>query len=417
MSSIRKSIYLPSEETMTEPLTHYGVEDASTLMRSFHHVGNSTLTELLLLYSAPDERKCLRTWGIKEASSLIGRTEQHIRKLEEEGAPLFPPTKDAKGKRFYTLERINQFRDKLGTRYKRDELSDPIILAITNFKGGVGKSSTCLAFSHKCALEGLRVLCIDLDPQATLTLGFGFVPDVDLKGDDTVCDALNKSPDSIFNLIKKTYFDGISLVPGNLALADMELELTNVEKQSQDIQKLGMPQERLKNALSLVKDNFDIIILDCGPNLGILTINAVTAANSLLVPIPPMMADFGSYVTFTGTLAELFGAINKSFLFFRILLTKHSGSLEASGVEKLMKQRFGRYMLTDHIVSSVEIEKASGKFGSVYELPKNSSPAYQRAMKSLDSVFNEIIEASKSIWKAQAISRRPHTTNNNQQKS
>lgn len=402
---------------MTESLTHYGVEDAANLMRSFHQVGNSTLTELLLLYAAPEERKTLRTWGIREAASLIGRTEQHIRKLEEKGEPLYPPTKDKNGKRFYTLERINYFRDKLGTRFKRDPLSDPMILAITNFKGGVGKSSTSLGLSHKCALDGLRVLCIDLDPQATLTLGFGFIPDVHLKSEDTICEALNKSPESILTRVQKTYFNGISLIPGNLALADMELELINTTKQTHDIQKLGMPQERLNNALSLVKNDFDIIILDCGPNLGILTINAVTAANSLLVPIPPMMADFGSYVTFTGTLAELFDSINKSFSFFRILLTKHSGSSEASGVEQLMRQRFGRYMLMNHVVNSVEIEKASGRFGSVYELPKNSSPAYQRAIKSLNSVFDEIINASKTIWKAQAIARRPHMNNQLQQES
>ena len=70
---------------MVEPLTHYGVEDASNLMRSFHQVGNSTLTDLMLLYAAPEERKTLRTWGIREAATLIRRTEQHIRKLEEEG--------------------------------------------------------------------------------------------------------------------------------------------------------------------------------------------------------------------------------------------------------------------------------------------------------------------------------------------
>jgi chromosome partitioning protein len=396
---------------MAEPLTHYGIDDASTLMKSFHEVGNATLTELLLLYAAPKTRKSLRTWGIREAALLIGRTEQHIRKLEEKGAPLYPSLKDEKGKRCYTLERINQFRDKLETRFKRDSSTNPIICAITNFKGGVGKSSTSLALSHKCALEGLRVLCIDLDPQATLTLGFGFIPDVHLKGEDTVCDALNKSPQSIIKLIKQTYFDGISLIPGNLALADMELELTNTEKQTKDIPILGMPQERLKNALSLVKNDYDIVILDCGPNLGILTINAVTAANALLVPIPPMMADFGSYVTFTGTLAELFDSIGKSFDFFRILLTKHSGSLEAQGVETLMRERFGRYMLINHVVNSVEIEKASGRFGSVYELPKNSSPAYRRAVQSLDAVFNEIIDACKTIWKSQSIAKnRPRAS-------
>lgn len=395
---------------MAEPLTHYGIDESGTIMRSFHEVGNTTLIELLLLYSAPQTRKTLRRWGIREAAALIGRTEQHIRKLEAKDGPLYPPLKDEKGKRYYTLERINLFRDKLGTRFKKDPSTNPIIFAVTNFKGGVGKSSTSLALSHKSALEGFRVLCIDLDPQATLTLGFGFIPDVHLKGEDTVSDALNKTPEAIHQLIKKTYFDGISLIPGNLALADMELELTNNEKQKYDISRLGMPQERLKKALSLVKDDFDIVILDCGPNLGILTINAVTAANALLVPIPPMMADFGSFVTFTGTLAELFDSINKNFDFFRILLTKHSGSLEAQGVETLMRERFGRYMLINHVVNSVEIEKAAGRFGSVYELPKNSSPAYRRALQSLDAVFNEIIDACKSIWKAYAIAKnRPRS--------
>jgi len=396
---------------MSESLTHYGIKDASNLMKAFHEVGNNTLIELLRIYSAPETRKTLRQWGIREAAQLIGRTEQHLRKLEEKSGLFYPPLKDENGKRYYTLERINQMRDKLGTRFKREPGSEPMIFAITNFKGGVGKSSTSLALSHKCALEGLRVLCVDLDPQATLTLGFGFVPDVQLKGDDTICDALNKDPAYISKLIKKTYFDGISLIPGNLALADMELELTNSIKQQKDISKLGMPQERLVNALNLVKDQFDLIILDCGPNLGILTINAVTAANALLVPIPPMMADFGSYVTFTGTLAELFDSINKSFDFFRILLTKHSGSLEAQGVETLMRERFGRYMLINHVVNSVEIEKASGRFGSVYELPKNSSPAYRRALQSLDAVFSEIIDACKTIWKAQSIAKnRPKSS-------
>jgi chromosome partitioning protein len=390
---------------MAEPITHYGIENASSVMSAFHKVGNDQLAELLELYSAPAMMKTLRTWGLREAAPLIGRSEQHIRKLEEIGGPLYPHLKDAKNKRYYTLERINQFRDKLGTRYKRDKLSDTMIFAVSNFKGGVGKSSSSLAFSHKCALEGLRVLCIDLDPQATLTLGFGFIPDVHLKGEDTISKALNESPTCISSLIQKTYFDGISLIPGNLALSDMELELINSDKQKRDILKLGMPQERLKNALSLVKDQYDIIILDCGPNLGILTINALTAANALLVPIPPMMPDFGSYVTFTGTLAELFKSINKDFVFFRILLTKHSGSQEADGIATMMRQRFGRYMLINSIVNSVEIEKASSKFGSVYELPKNSSPTYRRAITTLDLVFNEILDACKTIWKAQAIAK------------
>jgi chromosome partitioning protein len=265
---------------------------------------------------------------------------------------------------------------------------------------------------QKCALEGLKVLCIDLDPQATLTLGFGFVPDIHLEAEDTICAALAESAEKIREVTKITYFDGISLIPANLALADMELFLPNLEEQKPLIPKLGKPHERLKKALNLVKDTYDVIVLDCGPNLGILTINAVTAANGLLVPIPPMMADFGSFVTFSGTLSALFGGINKSFDFFKILLTKHSSSNEAKSIEKSMRERFGRYMLTNHIVSSVEIEKAAAQFGSVYEMPRTSNEPYKRAIKSLDSVFNEIIDAFKIIWKTQVIAKTSTSINN-----
>lgn len=388
---------------MSEPLTHYGINNASALMSGFHKVGTDSLDALLKYYSAPEERKTLRTWGIREAANLIGRTEQNLRQLERPHGILYPPLKTAKGKRYYTLKRVNQIRDILGTRFKREPGSKPMILAVSNFKGGVAKSTIALHLAQKCALEGLRVLCIDLDPQATLTLGFGYVPDIHLEASDTINSALCESLENIHDLIRTTYFDGISLIPGNLGLADTELGLANARLQEPLIATLGMPHVRLKNALKLIENNYDVIVLDCGPNLGVLTINAVTAANGMLVPIPPMMADFGSYVTFTGTLAALFDAINKEFDFFRILLTKHSGSNEARGVETLMRERFGRYMLINHIVNSVEIEKAAGQFGSVYEMQRISSESYKRAIKSFDNVFAEIVDGFKLIWKSQAI--------------
>ena len=393
---------------MSEPLTQFGINKASLIMQSFHELGNKTLKELLDHYSAPENRKTLRTWGISEAAKMIGRTEQHIRNLEKPGGKLFDSkskTDSTVKKRSYSLKRINEIRDALGTRFCREDGSEPIILAVSNFKGGVAKSTTTLHLAQKCALEGLRILCIDLDPQATLTLNFGFIPDIHLDAGDTICDALSQDSNEIHKLIKNTYFDGISIIPGNLALADMELVLSNVEKQKPLIKELGMPHERLKKALNLVKDNYDIIILDCGPNLGILTINAVTAANSLLVPIPPMMPDFGSYVTFTGTLSTLFESINKDFDFFRLLITKHPNSNESKAIEHLMRSRFGRYMLNNHIVNSVEIEKASAQFSSVYEMPKQSSEAYKRALNCLNKVIDEILTAFKEIWTAQAIAK------------
>jgi len=399
---------------MNEPITPYGIVNASELMQAFHRLGNQMLKKLLAKKAAPADKKTLRTYGIREAAQFIGRTEQHIRNLETKEGHFFPPLKDTYGRRYYTLERINQFRDYLGTRFKRNPLSEAIIFAITNFKGGVAKSHTALSFAHKCALEGLRVCVIDLDPQATLTLGFGFIPDIDLGINDTIAAALEEDPFAIKRLIKKTYFDGIWIVPGNLALADVELNLTDYDKQSQLIPRLGKIELRLKKALDVIKNDFDIIILDCGPNLGILTINAVAAATGILVPMPPEMNNFASFTTFTGTLAVLFERLKKNYDFFRIVLTKHSGKNEALSMDDMMREKFGRYMLTNHVVESTEIAKASSNFGSAYELPSSNTRSYKRAISSLDNVFNEALSACKAIWKAQQaianVKNERHTT-------
>ncbi len=385
---------------MKEPLTHFGIKDASNLMEAFHNLGNDMLTNLMEFYAAPNQKKTLKTWKMKEATEMVGRSEAYIRRLEEE-SPEYQPEK-INGIRHYSIELINKIRDKAGTRYKRPSNSNPIILAVSNFKGGVAKSTVSLHLTHKAALQGKRVLGVDLDPQATFTLNFGYAPDIDIKEEHIIKDSMLLSAENIHKVIRHTYFDGIDLIPGNLALSDVEIMLTDVSEQEKSINKMGYPNKRLENILALVKDNYDIIVLDCGPNLGMLTINALTAANALLVPIPPMMSDFGSFVTFTGTLSALLKHVNKDFDFFRILMTKHPESKESKQLEILLRGKFGIYILQKFIVNSVEIEKASSVFSSVYELPKKSTKAYKRAIESLDRVCNEIFDAFNLIWEAES---------------
>lgn len=386
---------------MQKPLTHFGTSNASHLMSGFNELGNELLTTLLKYYSSPYERKTLRLWKMKEACRMIGRSEGFLRKLEAQDQS-FIPHKDENGIRLYSLKLINSIRDKAKTRIIRPNATSPIILAISNFKGGVAKSTTSLHFIQKCALIGLRCLAIDLDPQATLSLGFGYVPDLDVKENETIKPSLIDTPENIKNIIQKTYFDGIYIIPGNLSLSNLEINLTDFALQKEQIKLLDMPNLRLQKALDVVKDRYDVIVLDCGPNLGMLTINAVSASNALLVPIPPMMSDLGSFVTFAGTLTRLFEQMDKNFDFFRILLTKHPESNEAKQLEILMRERFGAFILQKSIVRSVEIEKSSSVFCSVYEIPKQSTKPYKRAIESFNNVFYEVIDAFIQIWEAQS---------------
>lgn len=385
---------------MSKSLTHFGTSNATALMSGFHNMGNDLLHELLKYYSSPYDKKSLKTWKMKDVCKMVSRSEAFVRKLETDYNE-FSPSKDESGIRQYDLALINKIRDKAKTRYIRPPGSTPMIMAVSNFKGGVAKSTTSLHLVQKCALSGLRCLAIDLDPQATLSLSFGYIPDIDVQANDTIKDALIENNNLIKSVIQHTYFDGIDIIPANLALSDLEINLTNISLQKDQIESLGMPNVRLASTLELVSNNYDVIILDCGPNLGMLTINAMTAANGLLVPIPPMMNDLGSFITFTGTLETLFSQMDKNFEFFRIILTKHPESVLSKQIEILMREKFGAYMLQKNIVTSVEIEKASASFSSIYEMQKKSDKSYKRAMTALDNVCNEIIEAFKYIWKAQ----------------
>ncbi len=397
---MRKDTYLPSI-MIDKSLNQYGVEDSSQLMSGFHEIGNALLSELLTHYSSPHEKKTLRLWKMKDACKMTGRSEPFLRKLEQDH-PFYTPIKDKNGARLYSLHLINQIRDFAKTRIQRPSNSEPIILAISNFKGGVAKSTTTLHLIQKCALVGLRCLVIDLDPQATLSLGFGYVPDINVKETDTIKPALIEDPKQILHIVQKTYFDGIDIIPGNLSLSNLEMQLTDLLLQKIQIDKLGMPNLRLQSALNVLSDNYDIIALDCGPNLGMLTINAVSASNALLVPIPPIMSDLGSFITFSGTLSVLFEQMKKSFYFFRILLTKHPESKESKQLELLIRQRFGVFVMQKNILNSVEIEKAASVFSSIYEIQNGSTKTLKRALEVFDNVFYEIFEAFVSIWEMQS---------------
>ena len=145
------------------------------------------------------------------------------------------------------------------------------IIAITNQKGGVGKTTTAINLSACLAEAGQRVLAVDFDPQGNTTSGLGLE-----KGniDDTVYELLMGKCE-VAQCIKPSIQERLDVMPSDVDLAGAEIELLDIKDK----------ESILKKNLELVKDNYDFVIIDCPPSLNLLTINALTAANTVLVPI------------------------------------------------------------------------------------------------------------------------------------
>ena len=393
---------------MSNVLTQYGVEDLETILDAFSNIGSDILSGEVTEDVKAINKKSLRKFKMKEACEMVGRSDAFLRKLEQSD-PEFEPEK-VNGIRYYDLELINKIRDKAGTRYRRPKNSEPIVFTVSHFKGGVGKSTTTNSLACKLALSGLRVLCIGMDGQGTDALYYGFIPDLDIQPDETISPALLSNPSNIKQLVKETYIDGIDIIPGNLTLTQVEIKLTNYQEQMQQVKKLGFPDERLGNALEYVKDDYDVILLDCGPNLNILTLNAINACNALLVPVPPALPDLASFCTYCKTLKEHLEASDKikTLEFFRVLVTKHPKNKASENILRMMLKEFGFYVMQKHIVYSAEIERAASNFCSLYELPTSSKKTYKRGKESMEAVFDEILEAFKEIWEAQEKENNSH---------
>ena len=145
------------------------------------------------------------------------------------------------------------------------------IICIANQKGGVGKTTTAVNLAACVAQLGQRVLLVDIDPQGNATSGLGFNKN---KLEVSVYDVLINDVDAA-EAIQDTMIDTLKLLPSRVELAGAEVELVN----------LLAREQRLKNALAPVRDQFDYIFVDCPPSLGLLTLNALTMADTLLVPI------------------------------------------------------------------------------------------------------------------------------------
>lgn len=337
-----------------------------------------------------------KTWGIQQAAALIGRSAPWLREHDPD-AP-----KNEQGFPQWDLARINQIRERVKRRPSRPKGAALPVIAFHNMKGGVGKTTCCSHFAHAAAIEGYRVLAIDFDPQGSLShLLARLSPEVDLGEEDVPLAAFLKAPDTLQRYVRGTSFTNVSLIPCSPIMQELDIALPN--PQLSNAATLGSSALRLKKGLSqsFFEDNFDLVVIDCPPNMGSLTVNAMMAATGFIMPIRPGALDRAAFVVMCQSFATFFEMVDRSLDYVKILITQHEGSSDDVYNESRLRALFGEHVLGHVFHQSKEIAKAASQLSTVYQLnkPINSRDTWKRALDTANGVNQEILKDLTAQWR------------------
>lgn len=353
-----------------------------------------------------ESRRRAPRFPITRSAELVGRSAAAIREAEKEGR-LPGVDRTPTGRRVgYTLAEVNAMRGVFGTQPWRAPEDPVCIVAVQNFKGGVGKSTVSTHLAQYLAIKGYRVCLIDCDSQGSSTSLFGYVPDLDIGEDETLYPFIrNAEMSNLSYAVRRTHWDGLFLVPANLHLYSAEYELA--ARMARDEATL---LNRLAEGIASIDNHFDVVILDPPPALGAISLAVMRAANALLVPVPPTVVDFTSTTSFFAMLHETMGVLEQrgmpvSLRWMRVLATRVD---ENKSIQRellgLMRSVFGDLLLRTPLKDSAEIDNASARLMSVYELeqPVTSRETYRRCLTYLDGVNGEIETQIRLTWPSHA---------------
>lgn len=248
------------------------------------------------------------------------------------------------------------------------------VITVANQKGGVGKTTTSVNLSAALADMGKKTLLLDMDPQGNATSGFGVNKN---KLDKTIYDALINEAD-MKDMIIRTEF-GVDMVPANIALAGAEIELVSMLSR----------ETRIKRALSHIRENYDYVLIDCPPSLGLITLNALTAADSVLIPIQCEFYALEGVTQLMNTIRLVKNNLNEDLHLEGIVMTMYDSRNKLSfEVTEEVKKNFKELVYKTTIPRNVRLSEAPSYGKPIIAYDKNSTGAMAYA-----NLAKEMIES------------------------
>ena len=383
-----------------EAISQHGelISDKLNLLRLEHHPPNAT--------------KRLRPFTLAEAAYFLGASASNIKKLHLEGKGPAPATSHS-GRRTYTAQQMMELRHYLDQhgrtevkRYVPHRRSEEAlqVISVVNFKGGSGKTTTSAHLAQHLALTGHRVLAIDLDPQASLSALHGVQPELDKNPSLYEAIRYDDKRVPISKIIRKTNFPGLDIVPANLELQEFEYDTPLVASAKSPEGRTFFT--RIARALTEVDDRYDVVVIDCPPQLGYLTLTALTASTSVIITIHPQMLDVMSMSQFLQMLGGILQSIAKAgaevrLKWFRYLVTRYepTDGPQAQMVG-FMQALFPKQMIKAQMVKTTAISDAGITNQTLYEVDRAQMvrATYDRAFEALNLVNEEITTLVHDAW-------------------
>lgn len=260
-----------------------------------------------------------------------------------------------------------------------------LIFAVANQKGGVGKTATAVNLGAALALDGFRVLVIDLDSQGSATSGLGEEHVQGASSYEVLTGEITAE-----SAVRATSIDGLSLIPGTRDLAGAEVELISYDDR----------HSRLRESLAPIRDGFDFILIDCPPSLGMLTLNALCAADAVVVPLQCEFYALEGLGALVDTLERVRLAFHPDLRILGILLTMYDGRTSLSRqVAREVRQHFGEKVLQAMVPRNVRISE-SPSYGLpvvTYDPSSQGAIAYRNAAREIAASTTAALEPAGNI--------------------
>ena len=247
------------------------------------------------------------------------------------------------------------------------------IIAIANQKGGVGKTTTAINLAASLAVLDHKVLVIDADPQANTTSGLNFSPDSDEKR--TVYEVMEDKISAEDALIQ-TEIANLHMIPSHINLVGVEIEMLDVADR----------ESVLRNALAPIRDNYDFILIDCSPSLGLVTVNCLTAADSVIIPVQPEFFALEGLGKLLQTIRLVQEGVNPALSIEGFLVTMFDGRTRVhTQVVGELREHFGDMVFRTIIQRNIRLSEAPshGKPIILYDIMSTGAGNYLNLAKEL----------------------------------